>query len=347
MRLRALPIAKRAQGKMTNDIGKMRNRNAVVIATVIATAVAFGFCEAWADVRTCVAVKEEARIRGEEVYLKDIASINGTAYLQERLGAICLGHAPGPGKHKTLKGSWIESRIRSKRWLPADTVVIIPESVGISRTWQSVQDKAFSGLFNGYISRRLKTREADFRVSHFRVIGNGSLPEGKIGIELVGQPDAGLLGRVSLTAIVRVDGKIERRVVLSGWVDRFENVVCTSRSLRRSSVIAEDDVSTKRRNISKLPVNVLTNMQDVIGKRLRQALKADTVLLANMVEDPPLIKRGDRVTIVAESPTLQVTALGVAQTKGGLGDQIRVKNDMNRKEVIARIVNVSTVKVEF
>jgi flagella basal body P-ring formation protein FlgA len=332
---------------MTNDRGTIRKRNVILMATAVAIAAALGFCQAWANARTYVAVKEEAWIKGEKVYLKDIASIEGTARLRERLGAIYIGYAPGPGKDKTLKGSWIESRIRSKRWLPGDTAVSAPESVRISRTWQSIQEKAFLDLFNGYIYRRIKTREADFTVSRFRVIGNGSLPEGKMRIELVPQVDAKLLGYVSLTAIVRVDGKIQRKVVLSGWVDRFENVVCTRRSLRRGSVIAEDDISTKRRNVSKLPVNVLTNMQDIIGKRLRQALKADTVLLAKMIEDPPLIKRGDRVTIVAESPTLQVTALGVAQTKGSVGDQIRVKNCMNRKEVIARIINASTVKVEF
>jgi len=319
----------------------------VILATVIAVAAVFGFCEAWADARTHVAVMEEAWIKGEKVYLKDIAKIEGTARWQERLGAICLGHAPGPARHKTLKGSWIESKIRSKRWLPADTAVSVPESVGISRTWQSIREKRFSDLFNGYIARQLKAREADFRVSRFKVIGNDSLPEGKIKVELVRQTDARLLGYVSLTAIVRVDDKIERRVVLSGWVDRFENVVCTSRPLRRNSIITEDDVSTKRRNISKLPYNVLKSMEGVVGKRLKHALKADTALLANMVEDPPLIKRGDKVTIVAESSTILVTALGIAQTKGGLGDQIRVKNCMNRKEIIARIVNASTVRVEF
>jgi flagella basal body P-ring formation protein FlgA len=179
------------------------------------------------------------------------------------------------------------------------------------------------------------------------VIRKGSLPEGKIGVEVVRQADGRLLGYVSLTAIVRVDGKIERRVVLSGWVDRFENVVCTSRSLRRNCILTEDDVSTKRRNISKLPYNVLTSMKGVVGKRIKHAVKADKVLLANMVEDPPLIKRGDKVTIVAESSAILVTALGIAQTKGGLGDQIRVKNCMNRKEIIARVVNASTVRVEF
>lgn len=332
---------------MTNDRGKMRNLNAILLAIVIAITAAFGFCEAWADVRTCIMIKEEAWIKGEKIYLKDIAGIEGTARLQERLGAIYLGYAPGPAGHRTLKGSWIESKIRSKRWLPADTAVNIPESVMISRTWQSIRDEKFSALFNGYIAKQLKAREGDFRVGRFKVVGNGPFPDGKISVELVRHADGRLLGYVSLTAIVRVDGKVERRVVLSGWVDRFENVLCTSRSLKRSSIITEDDICMKRRNISRLPSSVLTSIREVVGKRVRRNLKSDTVMLANMVEEPPLIKRGDRVTIVAESPNLLVTTLGIARNKGGLGDQIRVKNCMNRKEIIARIVNASTVRIEF
>jgi len=325
----------------------MRNLNPILLATVIAIVAASSFCESRADVRTRIRVREEAWIKGEKVYLKDIAGIEGTARLRDRLGVIYLGHAPKPGRDKTLKGVWIESKIRSKRWLPAGTALSIPGSVKINRSSQSIHEKRFLDLFNGYIARQLDGRKADFRVSRFKVIGNGPLAEGKLGIELVHQVDRELLGYVSLTAIVRVDGKVERRVVLSGWVDRFEDVLCASRSLARGSIITGDDISTNRKNISRLPQNLLTGMEEVVGKRLKHALDPGTVMLANMVEDPPLIKKGDRVTIVAESPTILVTALGIAQAKGGLGSQIRVKNCMSRKEVIARIVNASTVRVGF
>ena len=231
--------------------------------------------------------------------------------------------------------------------MPADTALSIPESVRISRRWQAIQEERFLDLFNGYIANKLNAREADFRVSRFKVVGNGSLSEGEIEIELVPQGDRRLLGYVSLTAIVRVDGRIEQRVVLSGWVDRFENVVCTNGSLKRNSIIDEDDISLKRKNISRLPYNVLKNVDWVIDKRVKQNLRADTAILANMVEDPPLIKKGDKVTIIAESPFLLITASGIAQVKGALGDQIRVKNCMNRREIIARIVSASTVRIEF
>jgi flagella basal body P-ring formation protein FlgA len=69
--------------------------------------------------------------------------------------------------------------------------------------------------------------------------------------------------------------------------------------------------------------------------------------LANGIERPPLIKKGDRVTIVAESSTLLVTASGIAQDQGSAGDQILVRNHMSDKDIIASVVDASTVKVEF
>ena len=86
----------------------MKNLNAILLATVIAITAASGFCEARADATTRISIEDEAWIKGEKVYLKDIAGIEGTARLQEQLGAIYLCYSPGPDRHKILRGSWIE-----------------------------------------------------------------------------------------------------------------------------------------------------------------------------------------------------------------------------------------------
>jgi flagella basal body P-ring formation protein FlgA len=88
-------------------------------------------------------------------------------------------------------------------------------------------------------------------------------------------------------------------------------------------------------------------MADVVGKRMKHAVKAGTVLLANMVEEPPLIEKGDRVTVVAQSPCLIVTVPGIAQGKGGAGDYIRVRNSMSKKDIVGCIIDASTVRVKF
>ena len=59
------------------------------------------------------------------------------------------------------------------------------------------------------------------------------------------------------------------------------------------------------------------------------------------------VKKGDRVTIVVESSTLRITAAGVAKGQGSAGEQIRVQNLINDKEIFAAVVDSSTVKVNF
>ncbi|MGD8757488.1 MAG: flagellar basal body P-ring formation chaperone FlgA [Deltaproteobacteria bacterium] len=332
---------------MKRNKPKMRSLQAIVLTTLLVVSLPYGSAKAWADNQTYVNVTDQAWVSGEKVYLKDIASISGPPRVRERLGMVCLAYAPSPGRHKTLHGSWIEGKVRSKRWLPANVRLKIPELIHIGRTSQTISEENFLQQYTGYVAEQLKVSESDFRISRFRVVGNGPVPEGKLRVELADQAGGRGMGHVSLSAIVRVEGKIERRVVLTGWVDRFDKVVCTLRPLDRHTILSAEDLALERRNISKLPANVLKTVEDVVGKRLKHRLKAGSVLLANTVERPPLVKKGDRVTIMAESPNLTVTAVGIAQSKGSAGDQIRVTNCMGKKEIIARVVDGSTVKVDF
>ena len=324
----------------------MRGLQTFVVATLLAVSLAYG-TQAWANNQTHVHVRDQAWVKGEKVYLKDIASIAGPTRVRERLGTVYVAYAPRPGGHKTLHGSWIAGKVRSKSWVPANVVLNIPEVVSIGRTSQTIPEERFLRQYTDYLAQELRVAEGDFRVSRFRVVGNGPVPEGKLRIELVDQAGGKRMGHVSLSALVRVEGKIERRVVLTGWVDRFENVVCTARPLERHAILEEEDLTLERRNVSRLPANVLKTAEDVAGTRLKHRLKAGSVLLAHTIENPPLIKKGDRVTIMAESSNLMVTAVGIAQSQGSAGDQIRVTNCMGKKEIIARVVDGSTVTVDF
>ena len=53
------------------------------------------------------------------------------------------------------------------------------------------------------------------------------------------------------------------------------------------------------------------------------------------------------VTILAESGGLRVTAPGKVLEKGYLGELIRVQNAMSKRQIHARVVNNSTVVVDF
>jgi flagella basal body P-ring formation protein FlgA len=76
-------------------------------------------------------------------------------------------------------------------------------------------------------------------------------------------------------------------------------------------------------------------------------IAAQTVVTGPMIETPPLVRRGDSVTIVAEAGAMRVTAAGEARQKGGRGDRIAVVNLDSRRTIYAQVIDGRTVAVNF
>jgi flagella basal body P-ring formation protein FlgA len=70
-------------------------------------------------------------------------------------------------------------------------------------------------------------------------------------------------------------------------------------------------------------------------------------LRADNIELPPLVKRGDFVTIIAESENLKITTLGQVKKRGCIGERIPVVNLDSKKVLHALVVDANTVKVDF
>ena len=92
---------------------------------------------------------------------------------------------------------------------------------------------------------------------------------------------------------------------------------------------------------------MITDPETVLGKRTKRAIGAKKVLRTDLVEFPPLVKRGDVVVIIVETSGLKITALGQVKKKGRLGESIPVMNYDSKKILYARVLDSSTVKVDF
>jgi flagella basal body P-ring formation protein FlgA len=66
-----------------------------------------------------------------------------------------------------------------------------------------------------------------------------------------------------------------------------------------------------------------------------------------MLEEAPILDKGDQVTILALLGRIRITVPGIILEKGYSGDRVRVQNTMSSKEIYARVVNGSTVTIDF
>ncbi len=87
--------------------------------------------------------------------------------------------------------------------------------------------------------------------------------------------------------------------------------------------------------------------EDVTGKALKRDVPASTIITGQMLESRVVVRRGDVVTIIAENTRLIVRSKGKTVEKGCVGDTIRVKNISSGRELMAKVINSNTVKVEF
>jgi flagella basal body P-ring formation protein FlgA len=293
-----------------------------------------------------IIARPKASVSGQKIYLEDIARIKGERRMTQRIGSICLGSSPRPGDTRTLKGRRISTILRSKRFLPADAAITIPETVEVTRTFQVVPIERYKDLFFKYVEDRIGNH-ADFRISNFRVTGNQPVSTGTVTLKIADHGDRKMLGYMSVTAFVHVDAKSVQRVMLSGWVHLFKDIPYTVHPLKKDTVISEKDMKLVRKDVSKLPLNVVADAKIVIGKKLKHSLGSGAYLRENMLDDVPVVNRGDQVVIVAESGAIRVTVIGKTLEEGCPGDIIRVKNAMSKRVITAQVVDASTVRVQF
>jgi flagella basal body P-ring formation protein FlgA len=154
-------------------------------------------------------------------------------------------------------------------------------------------------------------------------------------------------GAVPVSLILRGNGEKDREIRVQARVEIYADVVMAKTSLRRHQTIGERDVQLVNKNITLFPGDVATGLEEVLGKRMVLSVNPQEILRKSMVEVPPLIRKGDRVTLLVENAHFKITGTGEAKEDGRAGERIRVINMSSQKEVFGRVVNGHTVQVDF
>jgi len=173
------------------------------------------------------------------------------------------------------------------------------------------------------------------------------LPSGILQCDLLIPETARSGGKVSALLLFRTHGREVGKSRVNATVDIYTDVIVSARYMGRHQDIQTKDLQWMRRSLATLPNDFLSEMKEVLGKRTIIAVNRGEVLRAGMVEEPPLLKKGDRVILVLENPQLKITTFGEVKEEGRRGDRIKLVNLSSRKEVSGRILDGHTVRIDF
>lgn len=124
-------------------------------------------------------------------------------------------------------------------------------------------------------------------------------------------------------------------------------VVVTTRAVAAGTVLAGDDLKVIKRWFMREPVNTLSSVEEVLGRKVVAAVRPNFEITRNMLREVPVVKKGELVRMVLSRGPLSITAMGQSQEDGTLGATVRVKNVTSQRVVYARVVSDSLVQVDF
>lgn len=298
---------------------------------------------------TSVRVYEQAEVLTDQILLGGIARIDGgDAAFVRKLEGVIIGRSPFPGKTRTLDAATLLSRLRQSGIDPEKLDLQVPSEVVLSREAVTIGRDQIEQIVRAFLQQQVarKPTEAvvikDIRVSEAVV-----LPQGHLTTHVTAPKNSELTGSVPLQVTFTVEPDFERRVWVTASLEQRVNVVVARRPMGRFKPIEEADIELTAVDLASLPADRIDDPAVAIGKRTRRAVGSGTVLRPDLLELPPLVKRGDRVRIIAESAGLRVSAFGQVKQKGTQGELIPVVNLDSNKVVHARVVDSQTVRIEF
>lgn len=161
-------------------------------------------------------------------------------------------------------------------------------------------------------------------------------------LALCGQPLQPFLRRgtkiASRTIVgVRCTGEKPWKVYVPVNVIVTENVLVARRTLPRGHLLVADDLVAEPRDVSRLVSGYISNVEALIGQRLKTQLIAGRLLTPAMLQADIAVKRGQAVTLMINSGGINIQMGGKALMDGAINQRIQVENT-NSGRVVEGIV---------
>ena len=297
-----------------------------------------------------IEIRDKVTLPEKQMVLGDIAYVScNNPSLLERINNIFIGNTPWPGNVRKIEKDVINARLLDEgidfngiAYGSTTSSLITVESIAI--TGEEIIRKA-----KEYLLSKLSRPESEIIIESDRPPMDKLLPAngGDIRWE-ISQIDANKdRGNVQLVVRISIDEKQYLKIPVFFTIRTYEDIAVPNKKIDRHDILAMDDLVIKRMETTKLAGLTFDNAEELAGKRAIRSILPNIPITAEMIDNPPLIKKGDFIKVSIQSGNLHIVTKGVAKEDGYVGKVIRIKNTDSNKELYGKVEDSTTVKIIF
>ncbi len=315
----------------------MKGFSAVCLAAGLLLSPLGGWAEGLAPQAQVLTLRVSGTAHGPNVLLKDVIVED----LQEPLASLALKAAGRPGGQVDVPRALAEVRVRAQAgqsWRVqggGDCQLSVPVQHIPGAQLQKFAGDFLSAQLSGTAGATLEAKGMPLDLdtydapTRFVIKPNTQDWRGNVVLRVqVLQPGPG------------GEDKEVASVPVSYLVHRQEPRVYTTRPLRRGDAFEADALAVRDEDTTFVQGQGFSRMDDLAGKRAKAYIAPNREVTADVVELPPLIRRGDIVRLLVKSGSIIVEAHGKALRDARLGESLPLEVETTKAEVQARCVDV-------
>lgn len=160
------------------------------------------------------------------------------------------------------------------------------------------------------------------------------------------------VGRIQVQVVAEAPGARSFDVAVHLDVRHFDGVVLAAKALERGHTIQASDVYVDRQDVTTLS-DYCSNADLLVGSTVKRSVrplmpvKLSDAESSRSAANAVLVKRRDRVRMVAKIGSHSISTTGEAQQEGRLGDTIRLQNIESKSFVQGRVTAANEVEITY
>ncbi len=297
----------------------------------------------WAQTKVTL-FSGEIIVKGEDVYLKDVAKIEGT--LKDALSTVRIIASPSPGGIRKIEKEYIRLRLKQLGFQREDVTLLGPDVITIKRAFQKIDKDLIRELaeekIRDIIPSWAKRYQIILNIPRFSDIA----PLGDVDIFIDFPSGNEVKGKtISFPVTISVGGKRWKRLYITAKVSLYADFPIAITSIKRNERISKNSYKIEERKVERISFPYVSPTE-IEGYVACKNIYPGTIIDLTCISKPYQVKRGDIVEVVLKRGSIIIMLKAQALENGSYGDTIELKNLKSGKKFTGIVQDYGLVIVK-
>lgn len=292
-------------------------------------------------------LKARSLVIGPKILLKEICVIRtGDKSIQQKIGAVQLGKAPPPGESKELTLSFIKLQLRQAGLQKYLDNVSGPKVIRVTTAHEEISKAVLEDAVTDYVARHAPA--GDLKIELNRVPEKLYVPQTEYRLEV--KPAGAFSGRgyqaFRISVIEKTGGEELATFAVAATIRLFQEVAVAKKRIPRHLQLSDDALAFEYREVSRCAGDpILRSAWPEKNMRSKVVIEPGKVIESGMVEETPLVERGQVVRLIVAAGNVEIATTGRAQNSGQLAADVKVRPLNNNKILQGTVAGADLIRV--